>query len=392
MESCSVIREGNYVDRPLSSVDMIHEGNYLDIPLSSAGLPDKLLAYTRLLEQKVKQQDEGIEKVLDARDDALRLLDDQRALVSNMRTERDAAVGTERRLKEDNGTLTRRVDAFAQEVGDLTLKLQMCQVEFQERMLHEHAQMEKMRKDVDAARGAVSALGQVHGMLHHHTFTDAHSSIDGLPVSSFGPIAPTDVVCLVKRELTDHNQSICSLHAHCTELEGRLQAELQRKEAQAEQAEQVGDASKTRTDSGCSENVVDSMESERRKSVEEDDMAMGACPVISIEEKCKRAQQRVRTLEMRLHQKDDLLRKADHKIALVEKRNSAQQHKVLELTSRADSLTACVKQKTKEYEAQETQHRVTEVKWQQALEQMKERVRTEGRRHGINIECLNHYC
>jgi len=328
----------------------------LDIPLSDGiGLPAKLLEYTRLLEKKVKAQGDEIEHVREGRDDALRIVDEQLEKISSLEVKAQTIpLHNEPRAHEEKSKLKQEFKVWSAEVEALRI---------------EHAQIgDELRKNHDATtklRACADSLS-IQASEPLAILADLSKKINP---SSYG-LAPLEQLLFLTEYIDDLNLRVRDLHEVCENLENQI-AEMQTNsvaaapedstEADTEDIDAIEDVvTITAEDIAC-----DRLEPETYE------------PYIKqapIEEKYKRAQQRVQVMERRLKQKDELLRNAIRRAEELEKKNVAKQQKLVEIKARAEGLEMSLKQKMEDSNEMDK-------KWQKTIYNMHMRLQAEMRRN-----------
>lgn len=297
----------------------VGEDNFLDIPLSDGGgLPAKLLEYTRLLEQKVKAQENEIEHVRESRDDALRIVDEQFEKISSLFEARNIALDNESRANKENGKLREELRVWSADLEALRVE----QADLGDELRENHEATAKLRAQADAL--------SIQASEPLALLTDLSKKINP---SSY-PSAPLEQLLLLTEYIDDLNSRVRDLHVLCEDLESQI-AEVQNNsvtvaledstEADTEEIDAIEDVVNITADDGMS----DRLEPEKFESYIKE---------IPIEEKYKRAQRRVQVMERRLKRKDELLRNALQQAEELEKKNVAKQQKLLEIKAKNGRL------------------------------------------------------
>lgn len=359
--------------------DENEEENFLDIPLSSDGLPKKLLQYTRLLEQKVKSQDDEIARLLDLRDHALQQVEDQIEQITSLHTVRNAALDSEKKIAEENNKLRLDVDTRTREIVTLKLKVQDTESALQD------ADVKIKQRDQEVSEVSHRVETQLKTALHRTERAHAAAlreareqrdecsrlldTIASIIHPNLQSKAPGHEYLIghcheIIRTIENQDIKINDLHRLCEEYERQVE-ESKHVVKVAEEALESTEAATEDIEQNVSQTtIVDDDQSPGRnetiKSNNSLDMSVlletDQCKPIPMEEKFKGAVKRIKRMEVKLREKDVLLRKTQHNVETLEKKNEVKQIKIRELGARVESLEKLLKQKTKDNEDMESKY------------------------------------
>lgn len=351
--------------------------DFLDIPLKDHGLPAKLLEYTRLLELQVKTQKYEIEHLRKSKDDsAWRIVDEQRDKISSLFEVRSNALDSKARAQEENSKLKDELKVQSEHLAELK--------EENADLVGEQKENRHVITKLRAQADALSARATVPlGML-------ANLSKKISPGQD-GPSAPLEQLLLVMEYIDDLNARVRDLQMLNEELEGRIDEVVESSHCMAHAAglddraihEHMTDMAMNEENNAAAAAVHEPPLPEHSQNA----CALSEIPATSsafgpercesyikempIEEKYKRAQQRVRLLEVRVEQKDQQLKRALQKAEELEKKIAVKQRKLLETKSRAEALENSLKLKAKD--AIES-----EKMWQESIFKMKLQMQAAG--------------
>jgi len=322
------------------------DADFLDIPLKDHGLPAKLLEYTRLLELQVKAQKDEIEHLHKSKDDsAWRIVDEQREKISSLFEARNNALDSEARVQEENSKLKDELKVQSEHLAELQAEYADLEGELKEN----RQVITKLRAQADAlsARATVP-LGMLANLSKKISPADA-------------PSAPLEQLLLVMEYIDDLNARVRDLQILNEELEARIDEVVESSNCMAHAAgidiaiEKMTMAIEENNAAAAAVHEPLQEHSQSRAGVSEISAGTASpercesyIKEMPIEEKYKRAQQRVRLLEVRVERKDQQLKRALQKAEELEKKIAVKQRKLLETKSRAEALENSLKLKAKD--------------------------------------------